>query len=341
MRNMYLVPFLSSLVLIFSALGCLKKEHSKELSLEKTLIIGSESGDQRYVFTDIRHVALDSEGNIYVLDRGSYRIIEFDPKGNYLRSVEIRKGQGPEEVSLILGIAVTDKGKIFALDGNKIKILVFDEGGNFVESFKIGFQAINVIPYFDENVVVLGLNNGHIFHVFSPQGKFLGSFGEPLEVPSRYSQYKSLPQVLLPRRADRSTYGNIFLVSPYNYEIRIYRGEKLKKLVEHKSEFFAPLQIKPADEGRFSMVYPWVSVLEHEDTIFVCIDKLMPGVSNQIDIFKNYKYFGSLRVNGFASAIDRKGCLYFIEKEEFPRIIKYSLGEKEKNWGAIFVTTNY
>jgi glycine betaine/choline ABC-type transport system substrate-binding protein len=72
MRNMYLVPFLSSLVLIFSALGCLKKEHSKELSLEKTLIIGSESGDQRYVIGDIANIALDSEENIYVLDRKSY-----------------------------------------------------------------------------------------------------------------------------------------------------------------------------------------------------------------------------------------------------------------------------
>jgi hypothetical protein len=54
--------------------------------------------------------------------------------------VEIRKGQGPEEVSLIYGIAVSDKGKIFALDGNKSKILVFYEEGNFAESFKIPFK---------------------------------------------------------------------------------------------------------------------------------------------------------------------------------------------------------
>jgi hypothetical protein len=101
--------------------------------------------------------------------------------------------------------------------------------------------------------------------------------------------------------------------------------------LKKKSEFFVPLQIKPADEGRFSMVYPWVSVLEHKDTMFVCIDKLLVDVSNQIDIFRKYKYFGSLRVNGFATAIHRTGCLYFIEKEEFPRIIKYSLRKKEKN----------
>lgn len=330
MKKICFIPFLSLLILIFSEPGCIEKQHSREVSLEKKLVIGLESGDQRYVFADIRHVALDSEGNIYVLDRGNYRIIKFDPKGTYLRSIEVRKGQGPEEVSLIFAIAVSDKGKIFALDGNKIKVLVFDEEGNFVESFKVNFQTTNIISYLDESVVVLGLNKGHIFHVFSSQGTFLGSFGEPLEVPSRYSQYKGLPQIFLPRRADRSIYGNIFLVSPYNYEIRIYRGEKLKTLVEHKSEFFVPLQIKPADEGRFSMVYPWVSVLEHKDTMFVCIDKLQIGVSNQIDIFRKYKYFGSLRVSGFATAIDRSGCLYFIENGEFPRIIKYSLREKER-----------
>jgi hypothetical protein len=87
---------------------------------------------------------------------------------------------------------------------------------------------------------VLGLNNGRIFHVFSPQGEFLSAFGEPLEVPSRYSQYEGLLQTLLPRRVDRSIYGNIFLVSPYNYEIRIYRREKLIKLVEEKIRIFCP-----------------------------------------------------------------------------------------------------
>jgi len=331
MRKKHYVQFLSLSILALSVLGCLKRGHLKELSLEKTMTIGLESGDQKYVFADITDVALDSKANIYVLDRSSYRVTEFDSNGKYIRSVEIRKGQGPEEISLIFAIAVSDKGKIFVLDWNKIKILVFDEEGNFLNSFRIGFQAMNIIPYLDENVVVFGRNEGQIFHVFGPQGKFLRSFGDPLDVPSQYSKYKNLPQALLPIRGDRSASGNLYIVNPYTYEIRIYMAEKLKKLIEHKSDFFVPLQIEPADQGRFSIVYPWVSVLEHKDMIFVCIDKLKTGVSNQLDIFKKSKYYGSLRVNGFAAAIDGEGCFYFVDKEEFPRIIKYSLREKEKN----------
>jgi hypothetical protein len=56
------------------------------------MTIGLESGDQKYVFADITDVALDSKANIYVLDRSSYRVTEFDSNGKYIRSVEIRKG---------------------------------------------------------------------------------------------------------------------------------------------------------------------------------------------------------------------------------------------------------
>lgn len=323
-----LVAIFYFFVLIYSLVGCSKGTLLKEFRLKEDLSIGLESGDERYVFAGIENIALDSEENIYLLDRKNYRIQKLDKDGTFLKSIEIRKGEGPEEVSLIFGMAVTEKGKIYALDSNGTKILVFNKGGKFLLSFRIGFRAINIIPYSEENVVILGLNKNHIFHVFSQEGKYLDSFGEPFEIPTKYSQYKNFPQLKLPRRADRSRYGKIFLVNPHRYEVRVYEGDEIKRVIRHESESFSPLEIKLADEGRFGMMFPWVSVLEHKTRLYVTMREFGQDTLHQLDIFEKDKYIGSLKVKGYAYAINRKGRLYFSEVEEYPKMVRYSLKEK-------------
>lgn len=307
---------------------CSKKELQKEFMMEKDLDIGIERGDERYVFAGIQNIALDSEERIYVLDRKNYRIQKFDKEGNFLKGVEIRKGQGPEEVSLIFSMAITRQGKVYVQDNNRTKILVFDKEGNFLQSFNVTFRAINIIPFLDENLVVLGLNNSRIFHVFNTEGELLHSFGEPFEIPSRYSQYKNFPQISLPRRADLSKDGNIFLANPHIYEIRVYENRVLRQVIKHDSDFFSPLMIKPADEGRISMVFPWVSVLKHRNRIYVNMKELAQENLNKLDVFENDVFITSLETEGFAYAIDKKGRLYFAEEKEFPKVARYSLKEK-------------
>ena len=225
-------------------------------------------------------------------------------------------------------MAVTEKGKIYAQDSNGTKILVFDEEGKFLQSFRIDFQAANIIPYSEETLVILGLNKNHIFHVFNQEGKPLDSFGEPFEIPTKYSQYKNFPQLKLPRRADRTRSGKIFLVNPHRYEIRVYEGNEIKRVIRHESESFSPLEIKLADEGRFGMMFPWVSVLEHKTRLYVTMREFGQDTVHQLDIFEKDKYIGSLNVKGYAYAIDKKGRLYFSEVEEYPKMVRYSLKEK-------------
>lgn len=323
-RVLWVIFFILAITFIY----CSKKELQKEFMMEKDLDIGMERGDERYVFAGIQNIALDSEERIYVLDRKNYKIQKFDKEGNFLKGVEIKKGQGPEEVSLIFNMAVTRQGKIYVQDNNRTKILVFDEEENFLQSFNIMFRAINIIPFLDENLVVLGLNNNRIFHVFDTEGDLLHSFGEPFEIPSTYSQYKNFPQISLPIRADWSKEGNIFLVNLHMYEIRVYENKVLKQVIKHDSDFFSPLMIKPADEGRISMVFPWVSVLKHRNRIYVNMKELAQENLNKLDVFENDVYISSLETEGFAYAIDEKGRLYFAEEKEFPKVVRYLLKEK-------------
>ena len=316
------------LTLSYLFFGCLKETQSKEFILIKELSVGVESGDERYVFAGIENIALDSQENIYILDRKNYRIQKFDKDGNFLKSVEVEKGEGPEEVSLILGMAVTEKGKIYALDSSGTKMLIFNEGGEFLYSFRIDFRAVNITSYSEERVLVLGMNKNHIFHVFTQEGEHLDSFGKPFEIPTKHSQYKNFPQLKLPRRADGSRYGKTFLVNPHRYEIRVYEGNEIRRVIRHESESFNPLEIKLADEGRFGMMFPWVPVLEHKTRLYVTMKEFGQDTVHQLDIFEKDNYIGSLKVKGYAYAIDKKGHLYFAEEEEFPRVVRYKKIEK-------------
>jgi len=329
MRRIFFLLFVFCfLTLIYSFFGCSKETRSKEFILREELSIGEESGDERCVFAGIENIALDSQESIYILDRKNYRIQKFDKNGNFLNSVKVEKGEGPKEVSLIFGMAVTEKGKIYALDSSGTKVLVFDEGGKFLYSFRIDFRAVNITSYSEEKVLVLGLNKNHIFHVFTQEGEYLDSFGEPFEIPTKFSQYKNFPQLKLPRRADGSRYGKIFLVNPYRYEINVYEGNEIKRVIRHESESFSPLEIKLADEGRFGMMFPWVPVLEHKTRLYVTMKEFGQDTGHQLDIFEKDNYIGSLKVKGYAYAIDKKGHLYFAEEEEFPRVVRYKKIEK-------------
>jgi hypothetical protein len=50
--------------------------------LDEDLSIGKED-DENYLFFRIRGIQVDESGNIFVLDRGNFRIQKFDRDGNY------------------------------------------------------------------------------------------------------------------------------------------------------------------------------------------------------------------------------------------------------------------
>jgi outer membrane protein assembly factor BamB len=295
--------------------------------LTQDLALGEESGDKNSVFAGIENIGLDSKENIYILDRKNFRIQKFSPVGGFLSSIIIGKGQGPDEVSSILAIAVTESGGIYAVDRNGGKILVIDEEGNFTRSFSLEFSAISIVPYSSKRLVILGLYKNLIFHVFSPEGVYLESFGEPFEVPAQYAIYKNLPQIRMPRRADYSRDESVLLMNPHEYEIMVYKEGKMKGIIRHKSDSFRPLAIKQQAEGRIGMVFPWVSVLKHQNRIYVSIDDLNKDTPNQMDIFEDGRYVSSFKVEGFAYAIDKEGRIYCAEEENIPRVVRYFIKE--------------
>lgn len=307
--------------------GCTKKR-PLEFTLEEDLSIGVESGDEQYVFAGVDNIALDSEENIYILDGMNFRIQKFDKDGNFLMSLEIKKGEGPKEVTYVTGLAVTEKGKIYIHDRNSMKILIFDKGGRFIHSFKIDFRAMNIIPHSEEKVIVLGLKDDNILHVFSREGKLLHSFGTPFEIPTKYSKYSNFPFLRLSARAYRSRSGKIYVVNPHEYEISVYEENETMGIIKRVSESFSPAAVTESPGGGINFRFPGTSVLEHKNRLYVILQGPDPDAPSHLEIFENNEYIASHEVKGLAFAVDRQGRLYHAVEEDFPKLVRYAVREK-------------
>jgi len=173
----------------------------------------------------------------------------------------------------------------------------------------------------------LGFYKDLILHIFSLDGVYLDSFGEPFEVPASYAKYKNFPQLKSPKRADFSRDSTILLVNPYKYEIVTYKKSKVDGIISYKSDFFRPLEIKERGEGMISMVFPWVSALKYQNKLYVTIDDLNSDTPNQLDIFEKGKFVSSVKLKGFAYTIDKKGRIYCAEGEDVPQVVRYFVQE--------------
>lgn len=323
---------LLGMIFLFSAAVLSDEE---PMSLTEDLSIGVDYGDESMMFGSVNDIQLDAEENIYILDGKKYRIQVFDPQGGFLKSIPLKKGQGPEEVSMLLGFTVHPDGLISIYDRAGSKVLNFDDKGSCQNYFKLDFQAFDIRHYKDGQIAILGFDNDRGIHIFNRKGDRLFSFAEPFSIPSRMSKYKDAPFTKFPLKFSSTGDGTVFILNPHKYEILIYKEGKLTGEIKGKSDFFRPMTIQgqKGEGGRqyMSLIFPTISVLMHEDIIFVTIRGLPlmeeEESKNQVQIYKNQKLIHSMDVKGFPSTIDSKGRLYFSTlKQGFP-IMKRSILE--------------
>ncbi|MDH3595881.1 MAG: 6-bladed beta-propeller [Rhodospirillales bacterium] len=73
------------------------------------------------------HLAIDSEGNLYVTDFLNFRVQKFDPNGNFVRAIG-QLGNFPGSMPRPKGIVVDDDGHLYAVDSAFELIQIFDTG---------------------------------------------------------------------------------------------------------------------------------------------------------------------------------------------------------------------
>lgn len=139
-RGVVYIHFIISTALIVLVAGCSQSGNQspepERLSLqfeEEFNIGGDTSATLKSQLASPVGVRTDSEGNIYVPDRGATEIKVYDVEGNFLRSIG-QEGSGPGEFGQITAIEVGNQDTLFVMDEPQRRITKFLASGEVVGS---------------------------------------------------------------------------------------------------------------------------------------------------------------------------------------------------------------
>lgn len=96
--------------------------------------IGTSLGTGPAMFGDVRDVALDAAGRVYVLDSQAQEIRVFDTAGSYVRTAG-RPGAGPGEFRGAAGMLIDPSGNLWVLNQVNQRYTVFDPSGALLAEY--------------------------------------------------------------------------------------------------------------------------------------------------------------------------------------------------------------
>ena len=108
-----------------------------KVALEFVQQIGELEGeDENYLLYNPYDITRDTDGNLYILDQGNYRIQKFDKHGKYLATIG-RQGQGPSEFVFPLRIDIDSEGNLYIGDLGNYSVLVLTNEGKEIKRLKL------------------------------------------------------------------------------------------------------------------------------------------------------------------------------------------------------------
>jgi len=110
---------------------------SPRISLEKIRVVGDDTGnDEHYSYYLPEDIAVDGEGNIYVLDAGNNRVVKYDSGWNYVGEVG-RKGQGPGDLNGPISIDIDNQGNLYISETMNRRMQVFSSDLKSIRTIRL------------------------------------------------------------------------------------------------------------------------------------------------------------------------------------------------------------
>jgi len=167
-------------------------------------------------FFDPQAVAVDQNGNIFVVDNGNHRIEKFTSTGTFLRQWG---GMGSADGQFLFpqAVAVDQNGSIFVADTGNNRIEKFDNNGTFLTSWGDAgtddgqFSGpVGVAVDANDNVFVADGSNNRI-QKFTNTGTFLTKWGSVGNGDSQFA---------IPFAVAVDGEGNVFVADHFNHRIQ-------------------------------------------------------------------------------------------------------------------------
>ncbi len=125
------------------------------LKLTEELRIGEAEGRPEYAFGQIRGIAVDGRGSLYVADDKNIHVKVFDGQGVFLRTIG-RQGQGPGEIGRPYDVFINSRGEVLVPDGKNYKLHFYSTLGVSLKDVTFGnrFPQQSVLGPRDELYVM-------------------------------------------------------------------------------------------------------------------------------------------------------------------------------------------
>jgi hypothetical protein len=327
--------------------------------LELEQVFGVDLEPEEAVLAFPMGVAVDGNGNVYVVDRQDNSLIAFDPEGNVIWRVS-SEGQGPGELNSPNSISWDGGQRLYISNQRSTRIEVFDLEGNYLKSqwlAEIDVHDGRFTGFLDPDTLVLwGFEPGQIgarIHVFEvgdswkPVGNFFADGGtDPQD--QRNMAYVSV----------RVGEGRIRTGHRIEYRLSEFDSAgNLKRVITRDFRDLAPPVSVDGYVWSFGafeapMVLPngyllvpvhWATNVDSEEDILEILERTQTGgaafstmpdelveMDSAFDFFdQEGRYLGSLRWEGFfpgmgfVDGIGPDGRLYTHWLDPSPRVHRY------------------
>lgn len=108
--------------------------------IREDLRLGSVSGEGPEAFGDVRGIAVDGRGRIYVLDAQAREIRAFGSDGTHIWSAG-REGEGPGEFREPNGLTLGPEGRLWVADHGASRYAIWSTGGEALETRRTTFPV--------------------------------------------------------------------------------------------------------------------------------------------------------------------------------------------------------
>jgi streptogramin lyase len=151
----------------------------------------STVGSTGSILSNLNGAALDSEGNIYILDSGNNKIVKLDSSGRFISQFG-SAGTGPGQFNGPHNITVDNLGNIYVIMKDD-RIVKFDQTGQFLLQFGSTGTAPGQFEVAEAtavdgsgNIYVSDLKNNRV-EKFDPTGRFLLQIGSAGSGPGQFN----------------------------------------------------------------------------------------------------------------------------------------------------------
>ncbi|ETR68585.1 MAG: NHL repeat containing protein [Candidatus Magnetoglobus multicellularis str. Araruama] len=225
--------------------GFVTTQGSDSISLDYSFGSG---GNEIGMFNEPFNMALDSSGNIYVVDFGNHRVQVFTSSGDYSYSIG-SAGSGQGEFSLPKGIAIDSNDRIYVADSNNHRVQIFNTSGEYIDSFGSSgsgqgqMKGPSDLTVDNNGMIYVADTSNHRIQVFTSSGDYSYSIGTG-------SSGSDPGQFNNPSGIEVDTKGNIYVTDTYNHRVQVFTSSG-----DYSYSIGSANNSPSADTGEFNQPY--------------------------------------------------------------------------------------